>query len=181
MRRLIMALLLAMGLGAGVGSRALAEDAPAASVDALAQMELTDTLINQYLEAQPDVGAAIDQAGETQSDNPDPKLTAKLEQIAKKHNFANFGQFDAVAGNIALVLEGVDPTTKKYIGPEAAIKKQIAELRADPKISAEDKKGEIAELEDELKSVPPVKFKGNIDVVLKYYDKLAGQDEPPKN
>ena len=67
-------------------------------------------------------------------------MIAKLEEIAKKHKFANYGELDTVAGNIMLVLEGVDPQTKKYIGAEAELKKEIAALQANKQISAEDKK-----------------------------------------
>ena len=58
---------------------------------------------------------------------------AKLEAVAKKYKFANYDEFDVVAGNIALVLEGVDPKTKKYIGAEAAMKQQIAEVQSNSK------------------------------------------------
>jgi hypothetical protein len=185
MRKLVAVLLLSAGMAVTSGftpaSHALAQPAPGAPVDALAQMELTDQLIQQYLEAQPDIDAAMGQAGEQESDKPDPKVLAKLEDIAKKHKFANFGQFDAVAGNIALVLEGVDPKAKKYIGAEPEIKQEIAALQANNKIAAADKKQEIAELNDELKSITPVKFKVNIELVLKYFDKLAAEEpEQPK-
>ena len=185
MRKLIAVLLLSAAVAVITGvvpaSRAFAQPAPGAPVDALAQMELTDPLIQQYLEAQPDIEAVMGQAGEEESDKPDPKLMAKLEDAAKKHKFSNFGQFDIVSGNIALVLEGVDPKTKKYIGAEAEIKQEIASLQANNKIAAADKKAEIGELNDELKSITPVKFKVNIDLVLKNFDKLAAeQPEPPK-
>jgi hypothetical protein len=185
MRKLVAVLLLSAGMAVTAGftpaSHALAQSAPGAPVDALAQMELTDQLIQQYLEAQPDIEAAMGQAGEQESDKPDPKVLAKLEEVAKKHKFANFDQFDTVSGNIALVLEGVDPKTKKYIGAEAEIKQEIAALQANNKIAAADKKAEIGELNDELKSITPVKFKVNIDLVLKNFDKLAAEEpEQPK-
>jgi len=79
------------------------------------------------------------------------------------------------------VLAGFDPATKKYVGPEAVIKAQIAEVQADKKMSAKDKKEALADLNDELKAPePPIENKGNIDLVAKYYDKLAdllGQDQ----
>ncbi len=175
MRKLLLILgFFALGLG---GARAQAD---AKAPDALAQMQLSDAQIQQYLEAQPDMDALMNEAPQPrESDAPDPKFIAKLEEIAKKHKFANYGDFDAVAGNIALVLEGVDEKTKKYIGAEPALKKQIAALQADKNIPAEDKKAELAELNGELGSIVPVKFKANIDLVLKYYDKLAA-DEPQK-
>jgi hypothetical protein len=38
---------------------------------------------------------------------------------------------------------------------------------------AADKKQALEELNDALKSVEPVKFPGNIDLVVKYYDKIV--------
>jgi len=75
----------------------------------------------------------------------------------------------------------LDPTTKKYVGTEAVIKAQIAQVQADKKINAKDKKEALADLNEAMKTpVPPIENKGNIDLVAKYYDKLAdalGDDE----
>jgi hypothetical protein len=80
-----------------------------------------------------------------------------------------------------LVLAGFDPATKKYVGSEAVIKSQIAQVEADKKMSAKDKKEALADLNEALKaSEPPIENKGNIDLIAKYYDKLAdllGQDQ----
>ena len=174
-RFLLILTLFAFGLGV-----AHAQTPEGKGGDALAQMQLTETQLQQYLESQPDMDALMSETPQQQdADAPDPKFIAKLEEIAKKHKFANYGEFDAVAGNIALVLEGVDEKTKKYIGAEAALKKQIAALQANKNISADDKKAELAELNGELQSITPIKFKANIDLVLKYYDKLA-VDQPQK-
>ena len=99
-------------------------------------------------------------------------------RLAKKYKFANYDEYDTVAGNIALVLDGVDPKTKKYIGTEAAIKQQIADIKANKDIAAKDKKQQIADLNEEMKSITPIKFKSNIDLVLKYYDQLSRRRRP---
>ncbi|WP_454616719.1 hypothetical protein [Bradyrhizobium cenepequi] len=105
---------------------------------------------------------------------PDPKITAQLDGIAKKNGFANYDEYNTVVDNISLVLGGFDPQTKKYVGPEAVIKAQIAQVQADKKMSAKDKKEALADLNEALKSPQPtVANKGNIDLVTKYYDKLA--------
>ncbi len=144
------------------------------------QMQLSDAQIEQYLAASPEIEAAMANVPQN-SDAPDAKTIAKLEEIAKAHKFANYGELDEVAANVMLVLEGVDPQTKKYIGAEAELKKEIAALQANKQISAEDKKSELEELTQEQKSITPLKFKSNIDVVLKYYDKItAEQDQGQK-
>jgi hypothetical protein len=80
-----------------------------------------------------------------------------------------------------MVLAGFDPATKKYVGVEAVIKSQIAEVQADKKMPPRDKKEALADLNDALKSpAPQIENKGNIELVAKYYDKLAdalGNDE----
>jgi hypothetical protein len=113
---------------------------------------------------------------------PDPKLLAQLEAIAKKNGFASSEDYNNVVDNISLALGGFDPQTKKYVGPEAVIKAQIAQVQADKKMSAKDKKDALADLNEALKSPPPaVENKGNIDLVTKNYDKLmeafGGSDE----
>ena len=47
------------------------------------------------------------------------------------------------------MLAGFDPATKKYVGPEAVIKAQIAQVEADKKMSAKDKKEALADLNDD--------------------------------
>jgi hypothetical protein len=64
--------------------------------------------------------------------------------------------------------------SKKYVGFDAAMKAQIAQVQADKTMSAKDKKDALAELNEALKSPPPpIENKGNIDLVGKNYDKLA--------
>ena len=76
---------------------------------------------------------------------------------------------------------GIDPKTKTYVGPEAVIKQQIDQVQADKKMKPDDKKQVLNDLNAALKAKPPeVENKGNIDLVVKYYDKLAaafGEDD----
>ena len=112
----------------------------------------------------------------TDNAKPDPKITAQLEGIAKKNGFASYDEYNNVVDNISIVLGGFDPATKKYVGVETVIKAQIAQVQADKKMSAKDKKEALAELNDVLKTPPPaIENKGNIDLVAKYYDKLADE------
>jgi hypothetical protein len=94
--------------------------------------------------------------------------------VAKKNGFASYDEYNNVVDNISIVLAGFDPATKKYVGTEALIKTQIAQVQADKKMPAKDKKQALADLDEALKSpAPPIENKGNIDLVAKYYDKLA--------
>jgi hypothetical protein len=72
------------------------------------------------------------------------------------------------------VVGGFDPSTKKYVGTEAVIKSQIAQVQADKKMPAKDKKQALDDLNTALKAPEPaIENKGNIDLITKYYDKLA--------
>ena len=145
----------------------------------LKQIALTDKQLDGVLAAQKDMDAITEKLPENSA--PDQKVIAQLEEVAKKHGFASYDDYNTVVDNISLVIGGFDPATKKYVGPEAVIKAQIAEIQADKKMPAKDKKEAIDELNQALKTpVPPVENKGNIDLVAKYYDKLVaalGDDE----
>jgi len=138
----------------------------------LKQIALTDKQIENVLAAQKDMDAIADKIPDNAP--PDPKIDAKLDDVAKKYGFANYPEYSSVVDNISLVLGGIDPVSKKYVGTEAVIKAQIAQVTADKKMSAKDKKDALADLNEALKQpLPAVQNKGNIDLVLKYYDKLS--------
>jgi hypothetical protein len=143
----------------------------ASEVPELKQIALTDKQVESVLAAQKDMDAVTDKIPDNAA--PDPKIDAKLDDVAKKYGFAGYPDYSTVVDNISLVLGGVDPATKKYVGAEAVIKAQIAQIQADKKMSAKDKKDTLADLNEALKQKQPeVANKGNIDLVLKYYDKL---------
>jgi hypothetical protein len=162
---------------------AQAKQAPAAAAQAqppaLKQMALTEKQIEGVLAAAKDMDAITAKLPEDAK--PDPKVTAQLDGVAKKNGFAGYDEYNDVVDNISLVLGGFDPATKKYVGSDAVIKAQMAQVQADKKMSAKDKKEALADLNEAMKSpAPPIENKGNIDLVTKYYDKLAdalGNDE----
>jgi len=143
----------------------------AAQPPELKQIALTDKQVESVLAAQKDMDAVTAKIPDNAP--PDPKVDAKLDDVAKKYGFAGFPDYNTVVDNISLVLGGVDPATKKYVGAEAVIKAQIAQVQADKKMSPKDKKDAMTDLNEALKQPQPaVQNKGNIDLVLKYYDKL---------
>jgi hypothetical protein len=147
-----------------------AQAAPA-QPPALKQVALTDKQIDGVLAAQKDMDAITAKLAENTA--PDQKVMAQLETVAKKHGFAGYDDYNNVVDNISLVLGGFDPATKKYVGNEAVLKAQIAQVQGDKKMSAKDKKEALDELNQALKTpAPTVENKANIDLVGKYYDKL---------
>jgi hypothetical protein len=145
---------------------------PAAEAPAVKQIALTEKQIQGVLAASKDVDAITDKIPDNAK--PDPKVDAQLDAVAKKNGFASYDEYNSVVDNISLVLGGFDPATKKFVGAEAVLKAQIAQVQADKKMPAKDKKAALADLNEALKSPPPaIENKGNIDLVAKYYDKLA--------
>jgi hypothetical protein len=145
---------------------------PPAQPPAMKQMALTEKQVEGVLAASKDMDAIT--AKLPQNTKPDAKITAQLEAVAKKNGFASYNEYNDVVDNIGLVLGGFDSATKKYVGSDAVIKAQIAQVQADKKMVAKDKKEALADLNEALKSpAPPIENKGNIDLVGKYYDKLA--------
>jgi hypothetical protein len=139
---------------------------------AMKQIALTEKQVEGVLAATKEMDPLTDKVPE--NGKPDAKLLAQLDGVAKKNGFAGYDDYNTVVDNISLVLGGFDPATKKYVGSEAVIKAQIAQVQADKKMPAKDKKEALADLNDALKSpAPTIENKGNIDLVTKYYDKLA--------
>jgi len=151
---------------------AQAAPSPAAEAPDVKQIALTEKQIEGVLAAQKDVDAITDKIPDNAK--PDPKIDAQLDAVAKKNGFASYDEYNTVIDNVSLVLGGFDPATKKFIGAEAVLKAQLAQVQADKKMPAKDKKAVLADLNEALKSPPPaIENKGNIDLVTKYYDKLA--------
>jgi hypothetical protein len=154
------------------GQMAPAQDAPMGQPSAMKQIALTDKQVEGVIAAAKD----MDALSEKMPDNgkPDPKLMAQFDAAAKKYGFASYDDYNTVVDNIGLVMSGIDPATKKYVGSTAVIKAQIAQIQADKKMSAKDKKEALDDLNQALKGPEPtVDNKGNIDLVVKNYDKLA--------
>jgi hypothetical protein len=149
--------------------------APAAAAPAqpqLKQMALTEKQVDGALAASKEMDPIT--AKLQPNAKPDPKVIAQLEGVAKKNGFASYDEYNVVMDNISVVFNGIDPASKKYVGPEAVIKAEIAQVQADKKMSPKDKKAALDDLNAALKEpAPEIQNKGNIDLVVKNYDKLS--------
>src|SRR6185369_887620 len=99
---------------------------------ALQQIALTEKQIEGVLAAQKEMDAITDKIPDNAK--PDPKVDAQLDAVAKKNGFASYADYNTVVDNISLVLGGIDPASKKYVGAEAVMKTQIAQVQADKKM-----------------------------------------------
>jgi D-mannonate dehydratase len=100
-------------------------------------------------------------------------VEAQAGAIAKKSGFASLAEYEDVSMNIALIMYGIDPQTKKFTEPAEQIKSEIAALKADKSVPESEKREDLAQLEAALKDAKPVQFKENIALVLKYFDQLV--------
>jgi hypothetical protein len=135
------------------------------------QIRLTEKQVQGFISAQKDM-VAITKKMSADNDEPDPKVQAQLQAAVKKQGFKDLDEYDDVAFNISLIMTGIDPQTKKYTEPRVEIEQQIAEITANPTMSAEEKKQMLDQLNRELKAAVPVEYPSNIDLVLQYYDKI---------
>jgi hypothetical protein len=151
----------------------------AAPAQEVKQIKLTDKHIQGFMAAYEDVAKVYDGA---ESDKPDPKVEAQAAAIAKKYGFASPAQYDDVLMNIAMIMSGLDPQTKKFTEPPEQIKNEIAGLKADKSVPEAAKKEGLRQLEAALKNAKPIQFKENVVLVLKYFDQLAPimQDQDTK-
>ena len=185
MRATLSPALLALGLSLAASGLAVAQSTPgstpaapqtpaadaAGDAAAVQQMALTPALVDQFVAANKEVSAILDKLPDG-TDQPDPATLAKLDTAAQKYKFTDYKQYDDVETNIGIVMAGIDPQTKQYVGAEAVIKKQIAQVEADKQISAKDKKDTVDQLNASLPTIPKLQFPGNSDIVVKNYDKL---------
>ncbi|RTL71938.1 MAG: hypothetical protein EKK41_07335 [Hyphomicrobiales bacterium] len=134
------------------------------------QIKLTEKHIEGFISAQKDMAAAAEkvQASPPTCDKVDPAI----EGVAKKHGFASFCEYDDVAANISMVMAGIDPQSKQFTEPRAAIKKEIDEVTADKSIPEKEKKQMLEELNEAMRSAQPIENASNIDLVKKYWDKI---------
>ena len=163
-----MALTAALTLGA-LNQNVVAQEATSPDENQK-QIALTGVQIENFIGAHKEIVPIIAKA--PKGDQPDPKVMEQLEAVAKKYKFANYAEYHDVAENVGLVMSGIDPGTKKYLGPDAVIKKDIAFIDSE-NLAANDKKRQLEELQSKLRSPPePVKFPANIDLVVNDYDKI---------
>ena len=161
-------------LTAAIGTAALAQTAKQ-QAPAARQLALNEQQIESLLAAHKDIDAFTAKTSPSSSvAQTNANIVAQLDAVVKKHGFANYRDYNIVLDNIGLVMAGMDPKAKTYVGPAAVTKQKIAAVQADKTMSAEDKTEALSELEAAAKTpLPPVEHKGNIDLVAKYFDKLA--------
>lgn len=138
------------------------------------QITLTQKSLDELVAAQKqirDIEAKMPQDAKT----PDPKAEKQIEAAVKSNGFASVKDFADASFSVGVVLAGIDPDTGKYVGPEAATKKQIDDVKADKQMPPKEKKEALEELNETLKASNGTEkpIQGNIDLVTANFSKLT--------
>lgn len=165
----------ALALSAPVGfGLALAQDkgAAAQAEPQPKQVALTQKSLDGLIAAQKEI-RDLEAKMPKDTKAPDPKMDGQIDAAVKKNGFASAGDFADASYSVGVVLAGMDPDSGKYIGAEAATKKQVEEVKADKQMPPKEKKEALEELEQVLKAgsteKPP---QANIDLVTANVSKL---------
>jgi hypothetical protein len=160
---------LAQGRQAPAAQAPVSKQAAEPESAAAEQIVLTESLVQGFISVAPE----INKITASLQAEPDQKTIGQLENLSKRAGFASFDAYQTVAANISMVMQGIDPNTRKFGDPKAMIRAQIKEVQADKKLKPAEKKEALDELNAALKDVQPIRNRGNIALVEKNYDQLA--------
>ena len=138
---------------------------------ATSQIMLTEKNIEGFIAVQKDMSEVIEKMQAAAFSDP-AAYKAKLMASTKKRGFKNIAEYEVVTANISMVVAAIDPQTKEFTDPQSAIKKELENVTADKAITVREKKELLKELNAALKSVEPIQFPSNVQLVKKYYDKI---------
>lgn len=177
MRRTIPLAFAAAVLAIGPGNAAMTSAAYAQAATAQppepTEVALTQTQIDNFIATQKDLAAAQGDKPPSDAGGNDAADAKSMEAI-KKHGFASADEFFNVSYTVGLVVSGMDPDTKEFVGTAAMTRKQIQQINADKSMSPQDKKTALDQLNAFLKGPPPAKpSAANIAIVKANYDKLS--------
>ncbi len=136
------------------------------------QVQLSETQIQNFVAAQKEISKLTEKIKDEPKAKLDPKVVAAIQAATKKNGFTDFKEYSNVYGNISMIMSGLDPKTKAFSEPKVAIQKEIDEVKADKSIGQAQKKKQLEELSDALKTAEPIKFTSNIELVKKHYDEI---------
>lgn len=149
------------------------QNGPAASAPRRSFIPVEEVLLNEaqvsgYAAAVKEIKAVA-----YNEDTSSPETIAKLDAISKKHGLADYSEYKRVGDTVGLIAAGIDDVTRKFVGRDKLLKAEIANTKANKKMSAAEKEGELDRLNDQLElAFPEVRYKGNIELVRKHYDEI---------
>lgn len=164
LRRFLPFLAAAMGAVACAGAFAQDQETEPPKEVPIKQMKLTEEQVKSFVAAQPDLASVAPKLQDA-GDNIEPALQAELDELAKKHGFADFNELDDVAANISIVMAGLDSKSGEFTEPVEALKKELDDVNADASIPEDDKKQLVTELNEAIKTTPHIEYPENVELV----------------
>jgi hypothetical protein len=140
-----------------------------AAAQEVKQIKLTEKQIQGFMAAHDGIDKLYD--GPT-ADNSGASVQSQVEAVVKRNGFASLAEHETVSANIAIIMSGIDPLSKKFTEPPEQIRQEIATIKANKSIPESEKQEAVAQLAVALKNARPIQFKENIALVLKYFDQL---------
>jgi hypothetical protein len=138
----------------------------------LEQIELKEAHVLGYLKIGKKLGAVFDRIDQAQGE-PDKKLLADLEAVAKEGGYSSFDELEAVVSNITFVMSGINDENGSFKEPSEVLKEELAETEADQSIKGEEKEQLIASIKESIANTPKLKFKSNVALIQKHFKALS--------
>ena len=136
------------------------------------QVLLTNADVKNYIAAQRELVGIIFRMPEDRADLPGMKSGGQVELIVRQHGFSDLEAYNVVARNIALVLEGVDPRTRTFVGADAMLRRQLRDVEADSSATIEEKEAAKSELLAQMKAIAPIAFPENVGLVMRNLNEI---------
>ena len=160
----LFAILLAAVIAAAPLATAQTGGSDLADTENFEQVQMTDAQVKGYIAASPRLSELFDRMDSAET-NPDPKLDAELEAIARKHGFNSYDELENIGSNIGFVLSGINEEDGSFREPLEVLKEELAAVQQDPSLESEEKQQLIASIKESIELTPKLKYPGNVDVV----------------
>ena len=137
----------------------------------LTQIELTEAHIKGYLNAGQKLAELFDRIDKAGGE-PDAKLQAEMDQLAKDNGFKSLEEMELAVSNISFIMSGFGDDNQTYTEPVEALKQELAEIKADNSLKPDEKEQLVRSIEESIKLTPKVKYANNVVLVKKYFPQL---------
>ena len=142
-----------------------------ADIEHFEQIQLTPALVKGYIAANARLSELFDRMDNSDS-NPDPKLDAEVEGVAKRHGFKNYDELANVGSNIGFVMSGIDEEDGSFKEPLEFLYEELTAVEQDLSLDVEEKQQLIASIKESIEQTPKLKYPGNVEIVRPYLNEL---------
>ena len=138
----------------------------------LEQIALNEEHIKSYLKIGPKLAKMFDRIDKANGE-PDKKLSADLETLAREGGFKSFDDLETAVSNITFVMSGINEEDGTFREPVEVLKQELADAEADKAIQGDEKVELLASIKESIAHTPKLKHPGNVALVKKHFKALA--------